>query len=382
MLFQQVIGHQNLKKRLIENVKSGKVSHSQLFLGEPGAGSLAIALAYTQYLFCQNKQDNDSCGECNACLKVQKLVHPDLHFVYPVNTTKKITEKPISKDFIADWREFLLASPYANLQVWLEKIGIENKQGIIATRESSEIISELNKTAYEAGYKVMLIWCPEKLNNEAANKLLKIIEEPPKKTIFLLVSNDLEKILGTIVSRTQIIKVPLLSDDDIEKYLIQKHNLTEESAHKISLLSEGSVFVADELASGKEESDYSLLFQSWMRYAFVADVPELIKWTEETASMGKEQQKNLLTFGLSVFRESLMNQYASEEIQRFSGKDKQFIHKFSPFVNGANAADLMQLFNDSIYHLERNVNSKILFLDISFKIAKLLRVKNVTLQES
>lgn len=244
MLFREVVGQQKLKQRLIQSVKENRISHAQLFVGAEGCGSLALALAYAQYVSCENKQQEDSCGSCTSCTKYQKLIHPDLHFVYPVATTKSVTKDPVSDDFIKEWRECILSNPYLGLARWYEAIGVENKQGIINKFESAEIVRKLNLKTFEADYKVMIIWLPEKMNHVAANKLLKMLEEPPEKTLFLLVAENTSLMLQTILSRCQLIKVPKIDSDSMLKALVAKHNISEPTANSISKIANGNFLVA------------------------------------------------------------------------------------------------------------------------------------------
>nr|MBC8146675.1 DNA polymerase III subunit delta [Bacteroidota bacterium] len=219
MQFKEVIGHEEIKKRLIQTVRENRISHAQLFAGQEGIGKLALAIAYGQYISCTNKQETDSCGVCPSCIKYNKLIHPDLYFTYPVSTNKEVKTKPLSRLFISKWREILLQKDYIfSLQQWYQKIQIENKQGIINTEDCNEIIKSLSLKTFESEYRVVIIWMPEKLFHAAAPKLLKILEEPPPKTLFLLITESPDKILKTIISRTQIIKIPKLKDQDVKEY--------------------------------------------------------------------------------------------------------------------------------------------------------------------
>jgi len=377
MQFKEIIGQENIKKRLIQSVADNRVSHAQLFLGPEGSGSLALAIAYSQYICCENKTAEDSCGTCPSCKKHQKLIHPDLHFVFPVNTNKDIKEHPISDNFINYFREAVIKNPYLNLQQWLEFIGIENKQGIIATKESNEITRKLSLMTYEAEYKVMVIWFAEKMHPTTSNKLLKLLEEPPEKTLFMLVCENQEQILPTVFSRTQLIKILKISDEDLLNFLIQKKNLTQEVAEKIVFLSEGNYLETQKLLTHQNETEQFFFnnFVQWMRLCFSDKVVEITEWVETIPLMGRERQKSFLSYCLHIIRESLIRNYGDRNLIKMSGAERDFLIKFSPFINGANCIQLTEEFEKAYLHIERNANPKILFLDLSLKIIKLLKVK-------
>lgn len=377
MQFKEIVGHSEVKKRLIATVNEGRISHAQLFLGGEGSGNLPMAIAYAQYIACENKSDNDSCGNCSSCIKFEKLAHPDLHFVFPVATNKSIKKDPVSSKFINEWRELVIEKKgYFTLPDLQEKLATENKQLIIPKDESVEILKTLSLKTYEAEYKTMIIWYPEKFNISSANKLLKILEEPPNKTLFILVAHDSEQIIPTILSRTQLVKVDKIKDADLISVLTDKFNLTENQATSITSFADGNFVTAQKIIeeSSAEEFFYSH-FTKWMRMGFVADVPGLINFSEESSKLGREKQKQFLSYSLHIFRESLIQNYGDTSLNRVSSNENKFLEKFAPFIHGANCIDIIELFNDAIYHIERNANPKILFLDVSLKLTKLLRVK-------
>jgi len=240
MLFKEIIGQEEVKKRLINAVKENRISHAQLFLGKEGFGTLALAIAYAQYICCENKLANDSCGVCSSCIKYQKLVHPDLHFVFPVATNAVVKKKPISNHFLPQWRASLLNDYYLSYKSWQEKIETGNKQLLITKDESIDILKKLNLKTYESAYKIMIIWYPEKFNIASANKLLKILEEPPEKTLFILVAQETEKIINTILSRTQLIKINQINAVALQQAIIKKYQLTEDEALSIAKLADGN----------------------------------------------------------------------------------------------------------------------------------------------
>ena len=377
MQFKDIIGHQSVKKRLINTVHEGRISHAQLFLGKEGSGNLALAIAYAQYISCENKQVDDSCNTCPSCIKFNNLAHPDLHFIFPVATNTSIKKNPVSTNFLSHWRELFNESPYFSLAMWQEKIETGNKQLLISKDESVEILKVLGLKTYESEYKTVIIWFPEKFNIASANKLLKAIEEPPPKTLFLLVAEDHEQIISTIVSRTQLVKVGRIEEEELKNAIVNEFHTDEKTAQHIALQSDGNYLSAKRLINHSEsEKLFHDLFVSWMRSAFKGNVLGLIEWTDEisTSSFGREKQKQFLNYGLQLFRESLIQNYGAPSLERKSDEAAAFLTKFAPYVHGANCIDIITLFNDAIYHIERNANPKILFLDVSLKLTKLLRV--------
>ncbi len=384
MQFKDVIGHENVKERLINTVKEGRISHAQLFLGKEGSGNLALAIAYAQYISCQNKSDTDSCGECASCTKFQKVIHPDLHFVFPVATNDEVKEKPISANFLVQWREVILQEPYLSIANWQEKIETGNKQLLISKYESESILKILSLKTYEAEYKTMIIWYPEKFNIASANKLLKIIEEPPSKTLFILVAHDISQLISTILSRTQLVKVGNVEVAVLKKELIKRYALEESLAQNIARLSDGNFIQAKKIIEQSEQEElFYALFTNWMRAAFKGEVASLITWTDEIAKItfGREKQKQFLNYCLHIIRESLIKNYGNSDLERIANNEKGFLVNFAPFIHGANCMEIINLLNDASYHIERNANPKILFLDVSLKLTKLLRVKAPSVAE-
>ena len=378
MQFKEIIGHQSIKNRLINTVNEGRISHAQLFLGAEGCGNLPMAVAYAQYISCLNKGSDDSCGVCESCIKFQKLVHPDLHFVFPVASSAEVKSKPTSIQYIAQWREALLNTPYLSLANWQEKIETGNKQLLISKNETEEILKVLSLKTYESAYKTMIIWYPERFNNASSNKLLKIIEEPPNKTLFILVAQDAEQIIPTILSRTQLVKVGRIETTVLQLALEKKYDIESAVAQKIVRQADGNFIAAQKLVEHSAiEEEFCDLFKTWMRSAFKGDVAGLIAWSENMAStaFGREKQKQFLSYSLHLFRESLVQNYGSADLGRTTNNELQFLEKFAPFIHGANSIEIIELFNDAAYHIERNANPKILFLDVSLKLTKFLRVK-------
>lgn len=375
MNFSQIPGQSDVKARLIKSVLEERVSHAQLFAGPEGCGGLALALAYAQYVSCENRSGNDSCGTCKSCVKYERMIHPDLHFVFPVIKGKKATD-PVSDNYIEEWREFVKKSPYFTINDWLESIDVGNAQGLIFASEASEIIKKLSLKTFESDYKIMIIWLPEKMHQATSNKLLKMIEEPPDKTLFLLVSEEPDKIIPTILSRCQLVKIPSFISMDIEKFLIRRYAFSTEKASDIARVSNGNIIRASEL-SEKEDSTIASLehFKSLMRFAWKRDVISIIKWAEEIAATGREYQKSFISFSLRLLRENLM--LSLDEVQNklvfLSGEETSFSKKFHSFINLNNIYPLTEEFNLVYSHIEANANAKIIFLDLGLKVTRLIR---------
>lgn len=378
MLFADVIGHEDLKKRLIQSVKESRVSHAQLFLGPEGSGKMPLALAYAQYINCTNRSESDSCGVCPSCRKYMSLTHPDLHFVFPTATTKKVDKNPESDLFITEWREYLIECQcYTDLSDWFNKLSIENKQGIINVRDAATIMRKLSFKAYESEYKVAIIWMAEKLNTQSANKLLKLIEEPPEKTLFILIAEHQEEILTTIRSRCVMMKVPKLGLKETQQALVERVGCTEQEAYDAATLADGNWLLAQRYAKDSEdEKFYAETFQKWMRYCFKGALPELIDFVaNDIKPLGREKQKEFLEYGLNIFHNSLLfNNNMSDEVM-LPTDEKNFTKNFAPFINIRNVASICEMFEESINQIERNANASIVFMDDSCKMSKLLRIK-------
>jgi DNA polymerase III subunit delta' len=368
-----IIGQEEVKGRLLKMVKENRLPHALLFTGVDGSGNLATAIAFAQYLFCSDKKDNDSCGVCPGCLKTSKLVHPDLHFVFPIAKSKDVKS---SADLIKEFREAFLENPYLSLNDWFDGLGAENKQPIIPVEESGNIIRELSYTSYEGMYKMMVIWQPEKMNTEAANKLLKVLEEPPEQTIFILACNNPDALLATILSRVQQIPFTRLTEKEITEGLIKKFQVTNENAIQAAYLCDGNFNEAiKHLTSNDEQLSFLQHFQSFMRLSLKFDCDKAIQWIDQNAANGREKHKQFLHYSLEIFRDSLMYNYGSRDLVRLSGNEKQFLEKFAPFINQKNYEKLVEEFNSSYYYVERNANPKILFMDLLLKTNELINLK-------
>ena len=377
MQFKQVIGQSAIKQRLIASVRDNHVSHAQLFLGPAGCGKLPLALAYAQYILCPNRTETDSCGVCPTCQKIKKLVHPDLHFVMPTNTTKSVKSNPESDLFMEEWREFALKNDgYFNDTDWYTFLDIENKQGYMSVRDAATLLRKLNMKSYEGEYKIAIIWMAEKMRVETANKLLKLLEEPPEKTVFLLIAEDAEELLATIKSRTALVKIPAIDLGSIESALIDRLGCNPQQAHDAAMISEGNWLTACHSVQDSEEHKFFFTtFQQWMRLCFRSAYPELIDFSSNIKTLGRERQKELLDYGLRIIRNSLLFNNNLAEIVMLPDDEKTFNSKFAPFVNPANLAQIAELFEEAIRQIERNGNAQIIFTDVSFKMVGLLKKK-------
>ena len=370
MLFKNIIGQGEVKEKLIHMLHDDRVPHALMFTGPEGSGNLPMALAFVQYLFCKNKQANDSCGECASCNKTSKLIHPDLHWVFPISKNKDVKT---SDDLIKDFRQAFIETPYLTLHDWFNSLDAENKQPIIPAEEANHILKKLSYTSYEGGYKIMVIWQPEKMNNESANKLLKILEDPPEQTLFLLVCNHPEQLLATVISRVQQIPFYKLDTQAIALGLQQQFDCQPQAAKQAAMLSDGNYREAQLLLMHNTDGE-SLLqnFRTFMLVALKFDAAKAIVWIDDNARIGREKQKQFLQYGLEIFRDCLMLNFGSAELVRHSGEEKDFITKFARFVHQRNYEKLLEEFNSAFYHVERNANPKILFMDLILKTNELL----------
>jgi DNA polymerase III subunit delta' len=372
MQFKDIIGQNSIKARLIQTVKDGRINHAQLFYGPPGSGKLPLAIAYAQYIVCENPKENDSCGECPGCKKYQKLIHPDLHFVFPVIKDPK--NRAISDQYLGLWREVNLETPYFTFNHWLDKLGSENKQASIFKDEAQEIIRKLSLKTYEADYKVMIIWLPEKMNMTAANKLLKMIEEPPPKTLFLLISEDRGDVLPTIYSRTSPVRIPAIEENDVSNFLIKEYNAAPGDALAIARLSRGNLAEArNHIQASKTRLQNMEEIQKWMSIMLKKDINACIQWSDEMSTNGREKQKSFLTFALHIFRELLMFRTKTPQLNYMLKAEEEFISKLNNYINLKHLNQIYQEIELAHYHIERNGMSKVILLDMTFKLIRLIQ---------
>lgn len=366
MQFKKIPGLEEVKMRLREAVNSGRIAHAQLFGGPEGNAGIALALAYTSYLFCKNRTSEDSCGECPSCQKIAIHSHPDVHFSYPIMLSKT-NKVATSTDVLPVWRTALQENMYLSINQWYKLQGEDNKQGIIGTEESQHILKKLTLKSFEGDYKVLLMWLPEMMNTTAANKLLKVIEEPPEKTLFILISAHPEELLPTIISRTQLLKVRKFTDDEIITEL--KNRGTEGNAQETASLSDGSMAKAIELSGDDTQTNqFFQLFVDWMRICFKRDVPASMSWVEELTALGKETQKAYLIYSLEMLRKSLLANVSSGAMLKAPKAQYDFLSKFSPHISLNDLPVISGHLNEAHYHLERNANPKILLLDLTLKM--------------
>lgn len=377
MQFKDVIGQSAVKQRLIQSVRENHVSHAQLFLGPAGSGKLPLALAYAQYILCPNRTETDSCGVCPTCQKMQKLVHPDLHFVVPTAATKKVKSNPESDLFMEEWREYVIQNQgYVDTSSWYTFLDVENKQGYMSVRDAASLLRKLSMKSYEGEYKIAIIWMAEKMRVDTANKLLKLLEEPPEKTVFLLIAEDQEELLATIKSRTVLVKIPSIGINEIEKALVERLGCAEQQAHNAAMISEGDWNTARHSIWESEDRTYFFTtFQQWMRLCFRAAYSELIDFSGNIKGIGREKQKELLNYGLRIIRNSLLFNNNLADIVMLPEDEKVFNSKFAPFVNPANLAQIANLFEEAIRQIERNGYAPLIFTDVSFKMIGLLKKK-------
>ncbi|MCL9804140.1 DNA polymerase III subunit delta' [Flavobacterium amniphilum] len=379
MHFKQIIGHDHLKSHLIRSASSGRIPHAQLFVGPEGSGVLPLAIAYAQFVLCSNT-GNENTGGNEACnLKFEHFAHPDLHFIYPTVTTEEVKSKPKSLDFLNDWREFLLEQPYGGLFDWYKVLNVQNKQGEIRVEDAQEILRSLSLKSYEGGYKVMIIWMADKLNVAASNKLLKLLEEPTDKTLFILITENEEDIIQTIRSRCQVLHFSALSEEAIANHLIEYKSIEEKKAKLIAHKAQGNYNIALRLCDDKNDNQsFEEWFVTWVRAAFRAKgnasaIQDLISWSELIAGLGRETQKKFLHFCIEMFRQALLLNYQADKLVYFETGIANFsLNKFAPFVTGNNITEIYKEIQDAIYHIERNGNAKIILTDLSIKLTRLI----------
>ncbi len=379
MFFDKVIGQDYIKNHLITSVENGRIPHAQLFVGQEGCGTLPMAIAYAQYILHYFSNDKEA-----SKLKSLKLQHPDLHFAFPVTTTDSVKKHPVSNLFLDDWRTFLHEQPYGSLYNWLQHIGVANKQGSIGVDEAEDIVKKLSLKSYEGGFKIMILWMVEKMNNAASNKLLKLIEEPPQKTIFLLITENEELLLDTIKSRCQVFHFPKLPEEEIAKKLIESIDANPAEAKLYAHQSDGNYNKALHLTlHNSKDTDFEEWFVFWIRAAFRAKgnpavVHDLVSWSENIAKSGRETQKEFLQYCLQFFRQALLQNYTADDLVFFESSMGFDLKKFAPYVNSANINEIYKELNEAIYHIERNGNAKVILLDLTLKLTRFLHRKEGT----
>ncbi|TDS14898.1 DNA polymerase III subunit [Sphingobacterium paludis] len=369
MQFNDIIGHEEVKAHLLHTAKDNRVSHAQLFLGPEGSGSLALAVAYAQYINCENKQELDSCGVCSSCKKYQKLIHPDLHFSYPFFAKGK---DEVAVTYLEEWRKAFLGNPYMGLDFWRQNLDAENKQANINIAEAHDIIKKLSLKAFEAEYKVLIMWLPEFLDVQG-NALLKLIEEPPAKTLFLLVAENQDRILNTIISRTQLVKVSKLDHEKVKQYLISDFNVDAQRANEIAFIADGNIQAAIDLLDEEANPYFDVLIQ-WLRFVVTDSGLNIIRFCEEDfPKLGRENQKNFLLYAINMLRQIILIQQGLQQLVLLQGQELDFVRKFSENFTGDQLEMAIDMLEKTHYKVERNANPKILFLDLSLQLVLIFK---------
>lgn len=378
MTFDKLPGQENIKNHLKKGIENGRIPHAQIFSGNEGSGTLISAISYANELL--QSKSSDAVG---SALKVSKLAHPDLHFVFPVSTTDKVKRHPVSGHFMEEWRTFVLNQNFGDYYDWLKHLGIDKKQAQIGVDEAEDLLKKINLKSYEGGYKIVIIWQADRLNSSASNKLLKLIEEPPKDTVFLLITSNYESIINTIQSRCQLIEFPRIDASSLLVYLKQIYPDKTESEINLAInQSEGNLALAlKNLVNSEGQNQFEQWFITWIRAAFKAKgdasvIEKLIDWSNEIASVGRENQKQFLNYCISFFRQALLVNYGVSEIGHLTTKTPGFdISKFAPYIHGSNINAIIQELDEASYHIERNGNAKLILLDCSIKLTRLLHQK-------
>ncbi len=368
MQFKDIVGQKEVKEQLIQTVLENRVSHAQLFLGPEGSGNFALALAYAQFISCIDRQETDSCGICSSCRKYNKLIHPDLHFSFPFF---RGGEKEDAMEDLEEWRDLVLHNPYFNLDEWRLRLDAQNKQPNINKAECLNILHRLSLKPFESEYKTMIVWLPEYLKNEG-NRLLKTLEEPAEKTLIILVAQNQDQILNTILSRTQLVKIPALKNKDITDFLVHNKDIPETQASRTAYLSEGNLQAALNFLKEDENDDFHH-FSLWMRMAFSDKGSQIIAFVDEASKLGRENQKKLLRYGIHLIRECIMIMSGAETLVHLQSAELDFVSNFSKHLDLAKGEALVNELEKAHYHIERNANPKILFLDVSLQFVKILK---------
>ena len=378
MLFGDIQGNINIKEQLIRSVKNNRIAHAQLFVGNEGNAKLSLALAYAQYINCKQRSKNDSCNKCHSCLMYNTLSHPDLHLIFPVLKINNI-KNPISDNFIQEWKEIVIENPYLSISNWYQKLGSENKQGLIYVNEAEKIQHKIALKNHESEYRIILIWMPEKMNLDTANKLLKLFEEPSEGTVFLMITENQEELLPTILSRMQRIKIRKFNNQEVCNYLKEKMLIEEEFAQQIAKSVNGNINLA--IQKTQEKEDVLLKeFQKWMQICYMFNLRDLAEWTEEFAKKGRENQKLFLNYSLKIIRKAFLMNFSNEKLSKSEREDIKFIKNFSLFIHEHNSIDIFKKIDNTIKNISRNSNPKIIFYELSLQLNHLLKVKRKFVQ--
>lgn len=371
--FRDVLGHETLKKSLIDTVRMGNIAHAQLFSGKEGVGKFAMAMAYARYIHCTNRGEDDACGQCESCQQYNVLSHADLHFAFPMFKIKE-KKKNNCEDYRPEWSEFIKKNSYFSIEQWLQAINAENKQAIIYSNESEEIWRKMTLKSFSSPYKIMIIWLPERMNIDCANKLLKLFEEPYPNTIFLLISNSPDKILPTILSRVQQVIFPSLPLQTIANNLQSTYGLSETDARAVAHLSGGSYLKACESITLNEENKLFFdMFVKLMRLSYARRIKELKSWCEDSAELGRERLKRFLSYANRMIRENYIYNLSQPDLNYMTADEAQFSTRFAPFINERNVQSIVEILNSAENDIGQNANAKIVLFDLSIKLILLLK---------
>ena len=371
MYFKDILGQKGLVAQLCRMVDENRLAHALMFTGPSGNGKLPVAVALARYILCRDRRNGDACGCCPSCVKMDKLVHSDLHFVFPVKKKKGSSSDsaPVSDDYISEWRELFLKEPYFSYSDWLEMLDVENQQPMIYEKESSEILRKLSLKSREGGWKIVIMWLPEKMKEACSNKLLKILEEPPAETLFLLVAESTEHILPTILSRTQRVEIPRIASDDIATALQRRYALDADTARSVAQQSGGDWEKAESmLRVDNDKKIYLELFMTLMRMAYKRDIMAMKQWSEQVAALGRERQKGLLEYCQRMIRENFIMNFRRNEMLYLTPEERNFSVNFSPFVNENNIFGIVEEISEAQKHVEQNVNAKMIFFDMALRM--------------
>jgi DNA polymerase-3 subunit delta' len=397
MLFKNIIGQTDVKLHLVNMVQQNRISHALLFLGKEGSGALSLAIAFAQYIVCEKvnskpalaqagpslfgeeppapqaaPQLQDACGECPSCQKMLQLMHPDIHFSYPV-VPRKAGDKPVSADYISEWREFVAKHSYGNAYDWLQFIGAENKQGNITALECNDIIRKLSLKSFESGFKILVMWMPEYLGNEG-NKLLKLIEEPPPNTLFILVAENESLILQTILSRTQLVKIPALTAQEVTTALVTRANVQEEQARQIALIAEGNYREAQQLMQHADE-DWQSLLRDWLNAILKNGPIAQVKWIEEVSKLGREKQKQFLRYFNHLLEQAIRLQAMGAQHMHLPVNEQDFASRLNKIAGLSQQQAIIGELDKATYYIERNANAKMLFHALTIKLYHIIAHK-------
>ena len=376
MDFNSVIGHEEIKRRLISEADKGKVAHAIMLCGPEGNGAMAIALAYARYLLCksEDKHDGNVCGKCSSCAMTDKLQHPDLHFAFPIYKLYSAPKPTYCDDFLKEWRGMLLQSPHFGYEEWATECDAQNHQLMIYADESDNLNRKLGLKSSQGGYKVVIVWLPEKMHEACSNKLLKLLEEPPHKTVFLLVSEDPDRVIQTIRSRTQMISVPRLPIEAVEQILTEQNGILPAEAKRIARHTAGNMVAAQRTIRDNSEAElFFELFVSLMRLSYMRKVKEMKQWSDKVSGLGRERQKNFLAYCQRMIRENFIYNFHSPELNYMNESEADFAVKFAPFINERNVIGIMEELALAQRHIEQNVNPKMVFFDFSLKMIVLIK---------